>query len=154
MTKRRTVHDTFVINRTFPFARELVFAAWATPEGKARWFVGPGGWQEKTREMEFRVGGHERVAGRKPSGPVSAFDAHYYDIVPNERIVYAYEMHLDDVRISVSVATVEFKEKQGGGTLLVVTEQGVFLDEFDDARGREHGTQILMDQLERSLRGA
>ena len=25
-----------------------------------------------------------------------SFDALYYDIVPDERIVYSYEMHLDD----------------------------------------------------------
>jgi len=151
MIKRAAVHDTFVINRSFSFGRELVFAAWASLEGKSRWFVGPGGWQQKSREMDFRVGGSERVVGGKPGGRISTFAAHYYDIVPNERIVYAYEMYLDDVRISVSVATVEFKE-QRGGTLLVITEQGVFLDEFDDARGREHGTLILVDQLERSLR--
>ena len=151
MTKRATVHDTFVINRSLAFARELVFAAWASVEGKSRWFAGPDGWQQKIREMDFRVGGRERVVGRKPSGPVSTFDAHYYDIVPNERIVYAYEMYLDDVRISVSLATVEFKE-QRGGTLLVITEQGVFLDEFADARGREHGTWVLVEQLENALR--
>ena len=36
------------------------------------------------------------------------FDSLYYDIVPDERIVYSYEMHLDDKRISVSLATIEF----------------------------------------------
>ncbi len=148
--KRATVHDTFVIDRTFSFARELVFAAWASPEAKARWFAGGNGWEERSRELDFRVGGHERVRGRKRDGRISTFNAHYYDIVPNERIVYAYEMYLDDARISVSVATVEFKEHQQG-SLLVITEQGVFLDEFDDARGREHGTRILIDQLELAL---
>jgi hypothetical protein len=59
-------------------------------------------------------------------------------------------MYIDDVRISVSVATIEFKERQAG-SLLVITEQGVFLDAFDDARGREHGTRVLIDQLERAL---
>jgi uncharacterized protein YndB with AHSA1/START domain len=153
MSKRATVHDTFVIERELSFKRELVFAAWSSREAKARWFAGPSGWEERRRELEFRVGGREIVVGRKPNGNVSTFDAHYYDIVPYERIIYAYEMHIDDVRISVSVATVEFKDHKGG-TQLTVTEQGVFLDDFDDARGREHGTRILMDQLERSLRSA
>jgi uncharacterized protein YndB with AHSA1/START domain len=150
MKKRSTVHDTFVIDRTFPFKREFVFEAWASAEAKSQWFVGPGGWELQRREMEFRVGGHECVSGRFPDGRVSTFDAHYYDIVPNERIVYAYEMHLNDVRISVSLATVEFKER-GGTTKLVITEQGVFLDDFDDAPGRVHGTQILVGQLEQVL---
>jgi uncharacterized protein YndB with AHSA1/START domain len=151
MTKRATVHDTFVINRTFAFERELVFASWASAEAKSQWFVGPGGWQQKLRELEFRVGGRERLIGGFPDGRVSAFDAHYYDIVPNERIVYAYEMHLNDVRISISLATIEFKARTAG-TQLIITEQGVFLDDFDDARGRERGTQVLIDQLEQALR--
>jgi uncharacterized protein YndB with AHSA1/START domain len=88
--------------------------------------------------------------GGFPNGKVSDFDARYYDIVPNERIVYAYEMHVNDVRISVSLATIEFKERNAG-TQLVITEQGVFLDDFDDARGREEGTLVLIDQLEQAL---
>jgi uncharacterized protein YndB with AHSA1/START domain len=150
MTKRATVHDTFVINRTFAFRRELVFASWTSAEAKSQWFVGPSGWQLKLREQEFRVGGRERVIGGFADGRVSAFDARYYDIVPNERIVYAYEMHLNDVRISISLATIEFKER-AEGTQLVITEQGVFLDDFDGARGRERGTQVLIEQLEQAL---
>jgi len=150
MTQRSTVHDTFVINRTFAFGRETVFAAWSSVEAKSRWFVGPSGWELKHRELEFRVGGYERLSGRMPDGRLSRFDAHYYDIVPNERIVYAYEMHIDDVRISVSVATLEFREKKGS-TQLEITEQGVFLDDFDDARGRQRGTEKLIDQLEQAL---
>ncbi len=41
MTKRSTVHDTFVIDRAFAFEREVVFAAWASAEAKSHWFVGP-----------------------------------------------------------------------------------------------------------------
>src|SRR3954464_4513882 len=106
--------------------REIVFAAWASSDAKSKWFVGPSGWQAQQREVDFRVGGRERLVGRHASGKVSSFDARYYDIVPNERIVYAYEMHVDEVRISISLATIEFKARKVG-TELVVTEQGVFL---------------------------
>jgi uncharacterized protein YndB with AHSA1/START domain len=150
MTKRATVHDTFVINRTFAFKRELVFASWASAEAKSQWFVGPSSWQLQLRELEFRVGGRERLIGGFADGRVSVFDAQYYDIVPNERIVYAYQMQQNDIRISVSLATIEFKARTEG-TQLVITEQGVFLDDFDDARGRERGTQVLIDQLEQAL---
>jgi len=34
---------------------------------------------------------------------------------------------------------------------MLITEQGVFLDGHDDPRSREHGTNVLIDQLERSL---
>lgn len=150
MTQRTALHDTFVINRTFEFPREFVFAAWASSDAKAQWFVGPSGWKQKRREMDFRIGGRECVAGLHTSGRLTQFDAHYFEIVPNERIVYAYEMHLDGVRISVSLATVEFKPA-AAGTQLTITEQGVFLDDFRDADGRKHGTEVLIGQLEQAL---
>jgi uncharacterized protein YndB with AHSA1/START domain len=150
MTKRSTVHDTFVIDRTFAFKRDFVYAAWTSAEAKSRWFVGPSGWELQLRELDFRVGGHERLKGGRPNGTTSLFDARYYEIVPNERIVYVYEMHTNDVRTSVSLATIEFKEREQG-TGLVITEQGVFLDGHDDARRREEGTQVLIGQLEQAL---
>jgi hypothetical protein len=55
-------------------------------------------------------------------------------------------MHLDDVRISVSLATVEL-QSAGSGTRLIFTEQGVYLDGYDDAGMREHGTRELLDAL-------
>jgi uncharacterized protein YndB with AHSA1/START domain len=150
MSKRSTVHDTFVINRTFGFRPELVFAAWTSAEAKSQWFVGPSGWQAQLRELDFRVGGREQVIGRKPNGSVSRFDARYHEIVPNQRIVYVYDMYTGDTQTSTSLVTIEF-EARADGTALVITEQGVFLDGLDDARGREHGTHILIDQLERAL---
>jgi uncharacterized protein YndB with AHSA1/START domain len=150
MTKRSTVHDTFVIDRTFAFKREFVYAAWTSAEAKSRWFVGPPGWDLQLRELEFRVGGRERVKGCWPDGKTSFFDARYYDIVPNERIVYVYEMHTNDVRGSISLATIEFKDRKEG-TGLIITEQGVFIDGHHDAREREQGTQGLIDQLEQAL---
>jgi uncharacterized protein YndB with AHSA1/START domain len=150
MTKRSTVHDTFVIDRTFAFKREFVYAAWTSAEAKSRWFVGPPGWDLQLRELEFRVGGRERVKGRWPDGKTSFFDARYYDIVPNERIVYVYEMHTNDVRGSISLATIEFKDRKEG-TGLIITEQGVFIDGHHDAREREQGTRGLIDQLEQAL---
>ncbi|HEX9463819.1 MAG TPA: SRPBCC family protein [Alphaproteobacteria bacterium] len=154
MTKRSADHATFVIERTYSAAPARVFAAWSTAEAKAAWFVGPAGkWSVLERKLDFRVGGRERVRGAIAGGPVTDFDACYFDIVPNERIVYAYGMHLDDRRISVSLATIEFKP-QGTGTRLVLTEQGVFLDGYDDAGSRERGTRGLLDQLEAALRQA
>jgi hypothetical protein len=60
-------------------------------------------------------------------------------------------MHLDEVRISVSLATVEF-QASGPGTRMTFTEQGVYLDGYDDAGEREHGTGELLDQLGEVLR--
>ena len=128
-----------------------VFAAFADPAVKARWFSGPADWKEEIREHDFRVGGRERLRGTFPGGKAHDFESRYQDIVPNERIVYTYDMHIGEDRISVSLATIEFKPA-GSGTRLVVTEQGVFLDGHDLPAQREQGTRALLDRLEASLR--
>jgi uncharacterized protein YndB with AHSA1/START domain len=102
--------------------------------------------------MDFRVGGRERVKGGFEGGATTTFDAVYHDIVPRERIVYAYEMHLDDRKLSVSLATLQIKPEGGGRTRLLVDEQGAFLDGYDDAGSRERGTSDLLDKLGASLR--
>ena len=66
--------------------------------------------------------------------------------MPDRRIVYAYDMYVDDAKISGSLATVEFAP-QGSGTRLRFTEQAVFLDGYDDAGSRERGTGGLLDNL-------
>ena len=79
-------------------------------------------------------------------GPVHKFDCCYQDIVPDQRIIYSYIMHLDDTPMSVSLTTVELKP-DGAGTRLIFTEQGVFLDGTDWVATREQGSHGLLDKL-------
>jgi len=150
-SQRSVQHATFVIEREFAFPPARVFAAWADPKAKSKWFSGPSGqWTPLERQMEFRIGGRERAKGRWAGGRVTDFQAVYHDIVQDQRIVYSYAMHVDEKRISVSLATIEFAPS-GKGTKLVLTEQGAFLDGYDDAGSRERGTGALMDALTKSL---
>lgn len=144
-------HATFTIEREFAANPAMVFAAWATVEAKSRWFgAPPGTWKPIEREFEFRVGGRERLKGTWNNGTVSDFDARYQDIVPDQRIVYSYDMHLNGNRISVSLSTVEL-QSSGKGTHMKYTEQAVYLDGYDDAGSRERGTRVLLDNLAASL---
>jgi len=151
LSERSTHHATFTIERTYPAQSERVFAAWADSESKLRWFACHDDWRAEGHELDFRPGGSERL-DTYPSdgGPVHAYRAHYYDVVPNERIVYAYEMLLGQTRISVSLATVEF-EQVARGTRLTFTEQVVLLDGYDDVAGREEGTRIGLENLAKEL---
>jgi len=153
MGERSVTHATFVIERSYDAAPAQVFAAWATPAAKGKWFVGPDAWEKSDHELDFRVGGRERVSGGPPGGPVHIYDAVYQDIVPNRRIIISYEMHLDARRISVSLAKVEFLQA-GKGTRMIFTEQGSFLDGYDNAGQREQGTHDLLDKLGEALRRA
>ena len=145
MAERSTEHATFAIERTYDASPARVFAAWADPAAKARWF---GGGEEAATEYEldFRVGGREINRGDGPDGQFYTYEALYQDIVPGERIVYTYDMHRGETRISVSLATVEFKV-EGAGTRLIFTEQGAFLDGEDKPQYREEGTGGLLDAL-------
>jgi uncharacterized protein YndB with AHSA1/START domain len=149
MTQRTVTHGSFTLERIYDAAPSRVFAAFASSEAKTRWFKGPPGWSFE-HSLDFRVGGREHNIGGPPGGPVHRYEAVIYDIVPDERIITAYEMYIDQARISVSVATLELKPA-GAGTRLVLTEQGAFLDGFDNPAVREEGTGALLEQLGAAL---
>lgn len=145
---RSVVHATFRLERRYAAPVARVWQAWTNESAKQTWFAGtPGRWELLERHMDVRVGGTERLKGRWAGGLVTYFDATYWDVIPNERLVYVYEMHLDDRKISVSLATVELTAADGQ-TTLKITEQGAFLDGYDDAGSREQGTGFLLDALE------
>jgi uncharacterized protein YndB with AHSA1/START domain len=156
MTERSVIHDTFVIERTYPASPSRVFAAFASREAKDTWGdTGDIAGAEPATgpvEFDFRVGGHERF-GNVYQGVSLTYDALYYDIVPGQWLVYSYEMYADGVRISVSVATIEFADA-GDGTTLTWTEQGAYLDGFegqDASRLRQEGTSEMLDSLAKYL---
>ena len=147
---RSVTHASFTITRHWKASPARVFAAFADQQKKDLWFGGGAEWTPVSRSFDFREGGKEHAAGRWKSGVVSKFDCIYLDIVPNQRIIYSYVMHLDDRKISVSQQDIEL-DADGEGTKFVLTEYGDYLDGYDDAGSREHGTNFLMDALEKSL---
>jgi uncharacterized protein YndB with AHSA1/START domain len=147
--ERSVTHDTFSLERIFAAAPAKVFRAFTEPAAKALWFGG-GGFDVLERSMDIRPRGRERLQGRWPSGVVTTFDAVYLDVLDVERLIYAYEMHLDARKISASLATLQFKA-HGTGTRLTVTEQGSFLDGYDDAGSRAKGTADLLDRVAAAL---
>lgn len=153
MTERSVVHATFVVERVYPFAPARVYFAWADPAAKKRWFFDPDNPMPGRHEMDFRIGGREVNAGCPSDGQMHFFNAVYQDIVPDQRIVYSYELLFGETRVSVSLATIEFIA-QGDGTRLVMTEQGAFFDGHDTPATREHGTGELLDALGAALRPA
>lgn len=153
MPERSSQFASFTVERDIAFPPPAVFRAFADLAAKQRWFGDPGG-TAVAHTLDFRVGGREHLAGDSPeAGGSFTFDAEYRDIVPDERIVYTYDMTIDRRRISVSVATIELRPT-AAGTHLRLTEQGVFLDGLDTNAAREHGTNELIDALAASLTAA
>jgi len=143
---RSVVHGAFHLERTYDATVEQVYQALSDETAKSRWFFGPQGWRFIERRMDFRVGGHERFGGLTPEGTSYGYDAVYYDIVPEQRIVYSYEMYSGEDRMSVSLATVEIVPDQDGAKL-TYTEQGAFLDGIDKPEARSEGTAWMLDNL-------
>jgi uncharacterized protein YndB with AHSA1/START domain len=150
MTAHSIAHGSFTVERDYPHPPARVFAAWADPEQKRKWFGSPEPGNPE-HVFEFRVGGREYTAGEH-SGSTYTFDVRYQDIVPDNRIVYTYEMTMNGKRISVSLATIELFAT-AAGTRMKVVEDGAFLDGLDTVKQREDGTNFLLDQLGASLEG-
>lgn len=148
MTERSITHGSFTLERRWQTTPARLYRALSDEATKQKWFNPPETWGKDKHSLDFRVGGIETSIGGPPGGAVHKFKAIYQDIVPNERIIYTYDMHLDDVRISVSLTSFELRP-DGDHTILTMTEHGAFLDGFaeDGNDIRREGTAILLDQL-------
>ena len=143
-------HNTFSIDRPYSTTPERLFAAFADPDRKRRWFVESGNNQVDGYELDFRVGGREVATIRHSGGPVADVtfhaDAVYLDIVPNSRIVFASTMAMAGARISATLVTIEFIP-ESSQTRLVLTHQGAFFEGADGPAIREQGWRTLLDRL-------
>ena len=155
MEERSVIHSTFVIERSYPATPERVFAAFADPAKKRRWFVEGDGHEVEHYELDFRVGGKERARFRFKDGtPLRGIactnDTSYQDIVPNRRVVLASTMTVGDRCISASLVTVELLRSETG-TDLICTHQGAFFEGADGPEMREAGWRKLLGQLTEEL---
>lgn len=150
MSARSAEHTSFEIVRDLPASPARAFAAWAEPEAKRSWFACHDDWPSVEYELDFRVGGRERSVVAVPSGARHVFAALYLDIVPEQRLIYAYDMRIDERRISASLATVTFAANRRG-TRMRFVEQAVFLDGYQGDPDRRLGTEQGLDSLERWL---
>lgn len=147
MTINTVIHDTFAIERTYPASPQRVFAAWSEPSAKARWFSP----SATEHTLDFRVGGRERNGGGGPiDGPQLAFESTFHDIIENERIVFTSTLLADDQIVTISLTTVELQPADGG-TRMVLTQQGAFLDGHEQPEWRQAGTNSQLDALATEL---
>ncbi|WP_108125572.1 SRPBCC family protein [Saccharospirillum mangrovi] len=141
-------HTVFTLERWLATSPRHAFRFWSDANLKARWNECHPDWTVIEDSHDFKVGGEERKRWQTIDGQEQTFTAHYLDIVPEQRIIYAYEMSFAGKRLSASLVTITLTPKENE-TRMIYTEQVVLLDSDDpDARQhRVHGTEHGLDRL-------
>jgi uncharacterized protein YndB with AHSA1/START domain len=159
MQEPSVIHSTFVLERSYPKPPKTVFAAFADASKKRRWFAEGEGHELQQFELDFRVGGAERLVYRLgPGTPVAGMiitnEGLYQDIVPEQRIVTTATMDLGEKRILISLVTFEFLRTEAGADL-VLTHQGIYLYGVNGLTPQmlEAGWSGLLDTLGTELTG-
>lgn len=152
----KVLHGTFVIEKEYGAKPEQVFAAFADPVKKRRWFAEGEGFVVESYQLDFRVGGFETSRFRFEGGqsPVEGMSCRnqtfYHVIVPNRRIVFSYTMAFGETPFSASLATIEILPSKQGSKL-IFTEQGAYFENSDGPRIREQGWNQLLLSLEKEI---
>jgi uncharacterized protein YndB with AHSA1/START domain len=144
--ERSQAHATFVIERSYPAPVAEVWHALTDNAARDHWFGGGAEFEVHEKSHEFRVGGRAIEAGQWRNGPTSRFESTYTDVVDQYRLVFTYDMWVNDQHMSTSLTTIVV-EPDGDETRLTYTEQGVHFEGLDTVEGREEGTKGLLDNL-------
>lgn len=147
MNAPNILHTSFVIDRQFKARPDRVFAAWSDPEAKRRWSDCHSELPNNEYSLDFRPGGVEIHRVVYPNGSVQRVQKRFFDIVPNVRIIFGYDIQLDTRRLSVSLVTVQL-EPIRIGTRMLMTEYIAYLDGHEDLEERIRGTNEGLDRLD------
>lgn len=149
---------SFDIEQIYPKPPARVFAAFADPNQKRRWFADGLDHDVEHFAMQFEVGGREQARFQlKPGNPYHGtaliHEGVFLDIVPERRIVMASTMAFGDHRFSASLATFQFEAVGHEGTRLLFNHQSVFFEGADGPERRKEGWQKLLAKLMLELSG-
>jgi uncharacterized protein YndB with AHSA1/START domain len=152
MSQSAVQFDTFTIERTFAAPLARVYAAFADPRRKQRWFAEGDNHDVEQFAMQFEVGGREQSRYRfKPGSPFAGValeaDGVFLEIVPEVRIVAGASMAIGGRRISASLHTFEFDDVDGTATRLRFTHQAAFFEGADGPAMRRAGWEQLFGRL-------
>ena len=138
ISERSQIHATFVIERDLDAPLDRVWHALSDNNARDQWFGGGPTFDIHAKSHDFRVGGGAVEEGHWHGGPRSRFESTYTDIVVHQRIVFTYDMWVDDQHMSTSLTTIAV-EANGDRTSLTYTEQGVHSTAWTAPRAASKG---------------
>ena len=152
MSDPTTIHNTFIIERSYARPPARVYAALTDPAQKRRWYADGKDHEVDVYEMDFRVGGAEtssyRLGPQTPfPGLVMATAGVIEDIVPDQRVVISSTMTFGGRRISTALVTFELVATETGCDL-ICTHQAAFYEGADGPQMREEGWRKLLAKLD------
>ena len=134
--ERSQTHATFVIERSYPVpSRRCGTPCRTTTRATSGSAAAPSSTFARSHTTSALVG----TASRRASGTVGRGRGSCRPIPTSsskQRIVFTYDMWVDDRHLSTSLTTIAL-EPDGDGTRLTYTEQGVHFDGLDTVEGRE-----------------
>jgi uncharacterized protein YndB with AHSA1/START domain len=148
---RSAVHSTFTYDRRYPHAPAAVWHALTDAAAMRGWyFADQDGLTIDELDSRPEVGGGQLVAGRFADGSAFELRATFTDVVPQQRLVAAYDVHIGGAHVSSSISTAELAA-DGDGTALTFVDQSTHLDGHEDPAQRERGWAGLLDAIGTSL---
>ena len=97
------------VRRTIPARRDVVFAAWTTPEALKQWSA-PGDRTSPVVEVDLRVGGRYRIDIAAPAGLTHRVVGEYLEVDPPNRLVYTWQWETNPA-LGSTLVTVDFLDR-------------------------------------------
>ena len=148
MTK--TTHDTLTITRKFTASPDAVFDAFASREAMEVWASPGEGITSRVDPFDFREGGLAVTTMTMEGAPPWVNEDRFQSILPGRRIIQTSTLRHDDTLTFAGVVTLEFMPDDAG-SILHLTETGVFPDGLDQSAEHEAGWGAMLNLLEEYL---
>jgi uncharacterized protein YndB with AHSA1/START domain len=147
-----------VLERVIDVPKELLWAAWTTPEHIKKWFT-PAPWSTVDCEIDLRPGGIFRTVMRSPEGQDSPNVGCYLEIVPNQKLVWTSALG-PGYRPQIKISGTDSCEELYFTAVITLESQGVWTKyttvviHGDEASAKKHqemgffeGWGTTLDQL-------
>lgn len=138
------LHETIVLERTYPVAPARLFAAWASAEARLAWSA-PEGAQLVFDQEDFRPGGVERSRCGPAGNLIFALESRYIDIRQDRLIHWLETCRNGETLLAACLLTVEITAAPGGARLVLTDQVTAF--EAEMIAGNRAGWSAVLDNL-------